>query len=45
MNINPKDSKFTIDVDLVEVDNSVLSFTGYAYDIKFYFYHVEDGIY
>jgi hypothetical protein len=30
MNINPKDSKFTIDVDLVEVNNSIrISITGY----------------
>ena len=30
MNINPKGSKFTIDVDLVEVDNSIYILNSYS---------------
>ena len=36
MNINPKDSKFTIDVDLVEVDN-IIVYEYQSQGIKFYF--------
>jgi hypothetical protein len=35
MNINPKGHKFTTDVDLVEVDNSIwISITGYKILVK-----------
>ena len=37
MNINPKGGKFTIDVYLIEVDNSIYEYQSQSC-IKFYFY-------